>query len=250
RANSPYPYAQCGASLGGPILHDKHFFFANWDRQRNSVPNLVVLGGGRITSFPTDADSQRGLALLQPLADSWNRQQNQDVYFVKTDHELGGKNHVALRYNKQTFHGINFENGGIVNAAQHTGNSNVFTDTLSAVSDSTPTNSFFNEVRVQSLKDREPGQANADTPEAQILQSGIPVLTIGRNSFSPRETTIKRKQIADTATLLWQNHTLKAGFDYSKDDILNYFPGNFFGVYRFNSLADFANSKPASFAQA
>src|SRR5439155_16667499 len=30
----------------------------------------------------------------------------------------------------------------------------------------------------------------------------------------------------------------------------NYFPGNFFGVYRFNSIADFANGKPASFAQA
>src|SRR5205085_1932917 len=56
RAKSPYHYDQYGASLGGPILHDKHFFFANWDRQRNSVPNLVVLGGGRITTFPTDAD--------------------------------------------------------------------------------------------------------------------------------------------------------------------------------------------------
>ena len=250
RVKSPYHYDQYGASLGGPIVHDKHFFFANWDRQRNSVPNLVVLGGGRITNFPTDADSQRAIATLTPLAQSWNRQQNQDVYLVKTDHELGGKNHLSLRYNKQTFHGINFENGGIFNSSEHTGNSNVFTDTLSTVWDTTPTNSFFNEVRAQYLKDREPGQANSDKPEAQILQGGINVLTIGRNSFSPRETTIKRHQIADTATYLWKNHTFKGGFDYSQDDILNYFPGNFFGVYRFTSLADFANNKPASFAQA
>src|SRR5262249_52264801 len=187
---------------------------------------------------------------LTPLANSWNRQQNQDVYLVKTDHELGGRNHVSLRYNKQTFHGVNFENGGITNAEQHTGNSNVFTDTLSTVWDSTPSSSFFNEVRAQYLKDSEPGQANSDNPEAQILQGGINVITIGRNSFSPRETTIKRHQIADTATYLWKNHTFKGGFDYSKDDILNYFPGNFFGVYRFTSLADFANGQPASFAQA
>lgn len=250
RVKSPYHYDQYGFSAGGPIIKDKHFFFANWDRQRNSVPNIVILGGGRITSFPTDADTQHGLQLLTPLAATYPRQQNQDVYLIKTDHELGAKNHVSLRYNKQTFHGINFENGGVTNSVEHTGSSNVFTDSVSAVWASTPTSSFFNELRVQSLKDREPGQANVSAPEAQILQNGIAVLTIGRNSFSPRETTIKRRQIADTATFLWRNHTFKAGFDYSQDDIFNYFPGNFFGVYRFNSVAEFATGRPAQFTQA
>ena len=250
RVKSPYHYDQYGFSAGGPILRDKHFFFANWDRQRNSVPNIVVLGGGRITNFPTDADSQRGLATLTGLANTYPRQQNQDVYLLKTDHELGASNHVSLRYNKQTFHGVNFENGGITNSVEHSGNSNVFTDSLSGVWDTAPTGSFFNEVRAQYLKDREPGEANSNSPEAQILQGGLAVLTIGRNSFSPRETTIKRRQIADTATFLWRNHTFKGGFDYSQDDIFNFFPGNFFGVYRFNSLADFANAKPASFTQA
>src|SRR5205823_3592975 len=145
-------YDQYGFSAGGPILRDKHFFFVNWDRQRNSVPNIVILGGGRITSFPTDADTQRGLGLLQPLAVTYPRQQNNDVYLAKTDHELGSKNHVALRYNKQSFNGINFENGGPTNSVEHTGVSSVFTDTVSTVWDTTPTNSFFNEVRLQSLK--------------------------------------------------------------------------------------------------
>ncbi|HSP14970.1 MAG TPA: TonB-dependent receptor [Thermoanaerobaculia bacterium] len=249
RAKSPYHFDQYGASLGGPIVRDKHFFFANWDRQRNSVPNPVVLGSGRIT-FPTDADSQRGLQMLQALGDSYSRQQNQDVYLIKTDSELPANTHLSLRYNKQTFHGINYENGGIDNAAEHTGNSNVFTDSLSAVFDSTTGGSFFNEVRAQYLKDREPGEANSDNPEAQIFQGGNRVLVIGRNSFSPRETTIKRSQIADTATYVFTNHTIKGGFDYSHDNILNYFPGNFFGAYTFNSLADFANNKPATFLQA
>src|SRR4029079_6647870 len=69
-------------------------------------------------------------------------------------------------------------------------------------------------------------------------------------TFSPRETTIKRVQFADTATYLFNKHTLKGGFDYNRDDILNYFPGNFAGSYRFNSLADFANNKPSRFLQA
>ena len=249
RAKSPYHYDQYGASVGGPIVHDKHFFFANWDRQRNSTPNLVVLGNGRVT-FPTDADSQRGLAAIQPSAASYSQQQNQDVYLVKTDHELPGSTHLALRYNRQHFNGVNFENSGPTNSVEHSGNSNVFTDSFSGVFTSTSGSSFFNEVRAQYLKDREPGEANSDKPEAQIFQGGNAVLTIGRNSFSPRETTIKRSQIADTATYVFTNHTLKGGFDYSHDNILNYFPGNFFGVYRFNSLADFANNKAASYQQA
>jgi hypothetical protein len=158
--------------------------------------------------------------------------------------------HLSLRYNRQRFTGVNFENGNITNSVQHTGNSDVFTDSLSAVHDMTVSNSLFNEVRAQYLKDREPGEANSSDPEAQIRQGGNTVINIGRNTFSPRETTIKRYQIADTATYIFRNNTVKGGFDYNHDNILNYFPGNFFGSFVFTSLADFANKTPASFAQA
>ncbi len=250
RPKGPYHFSQYGASLGGPIVRDKHFFFANYDAQRNKQPNPVILGGGRIVTFPSDAVSQRGLSALQALGDSYTRTQNQNVYLLKTDHELLTNNHLSLRYNRQRFTGGNFENGGPTNASQHTGASLVRTDTLSAVNSTIFSNSFFNEARVNYVKDSEPGLANSADPEATILQGGITVLTIGRNFFSPRETTIKRNQISDTATYVFGNQSFKAGFDLNRDKILNFFPGNFSGSYRFTSLADFANKKPASFTQA
>ena len=66
--------------------------------------------------------------------------------------------------------------------------------------------------------------------------------TIGRNFFSPRETTIKRGQFADNLSLFAGRHNLKFGGDINFDRILNFFPGNFSGVYTFNSLENFGRS--------
>jgi outer membrane receptor protein involved in Fe transport len=250
RAKSPYHFDQYGASFGGPIVPDRHFFFVNYDAQRNSLPNLIVLG---LPSgyTPPDPASAAGLAKVQALAGDYSRNQDQDVYLIKTDHELGMRNHLAFRYNRQEFTGKNFENGGPTNAAEHTGNSNVLTDTFSLVLTSSLSNSLFNEGRFQYAKDQEPGLANSALPEAVIRHlGGATILTIGRNNFSPRETTIKRWQLADTATWALSNHTLKAGFDYSRDDILNFFPGNFSGSYTFDSLADFNAGRASRYIQA
>ncbi|MDQ3281283.1 MAG: TonB-dependent receptor, partial [Acidobacteriota bacterium] len=249
RVKSPYHYDQYGASVGGPIVQDRHFFFFNYDAQRNDLPNPVVLGGGRNVVI-RNADDQRGYDALLGRAGDYVRRQDQDVYLLKTDHELFSNTHLSMRYNRQEFVGKNYENGSITNSVEHTGNSLVNTDTISGVLSSTFRGGIFNEVRGQYAKDREPGLANFAGPEVEVFHDGNLVLRAGQNTFSPRETTIKRYQIADTATMLVNAHTFKAGFDISNDDILNYFPGNFAGSYRFNSLADFANGKPARYFQA
>ena len=242
RPEAPYHFDQFGASLGGPILRDRLFFFANYDGQRNKTPNTVVLNVP--ANAPGDPDTAAGIARLTPLAFSWDRKQDQDVYLLKTDYEISSRHHVSLRYNRQDFTGQGFENGGTQNSFEHTGDSLVKTDTLSGSLNSSLTQTLFNELRGQYAKDSEPGTANSANPEATIRQGGTLVLTIGRNFFSPRETTIKRWQFADTATFLLGNHTFKGGFDYNKDDILNFFPGNASGAYTFASIASFQRGVP------
>ncbi len=249
RAKSPYHFDQYGLSVGGPIIADKHFFFANYDAQRNDLPNPVVLGGGRALTIRTPEDRAGYDALLARSAD-YVRRQDQDVYLIKTDHQLWTNAHLALRYNRQEFVGKNYENGGLLNSVEHTGDSLVNTDTLSGVFSTIAGSTFFNEVRGQWAKDKEPGLANFEGPQAEIFHDGNLVVRVGRNTFSPRETTIDRWQVADTATYLVNTHTIKAGFDVSHDEILNFFPGNFGGSFRFNSLGDFAARKPNRFLQA
>jgi outer membrane receptor protein involved in Fe transport len=242
RPKSPYHYNQFGGTLGGPIRPNRDFFFFNYDGQRNTQPNVVFLNLPANT--PNDPATQAGIARLQPLAESWNRKLDQDVFLIKTDHQLNDTNRLSFRYNQQNFTGDGFENGGPQNSSEHTGASLVKTNTFNASWTSIYGTAVFNELRFQLARDKEPGLANSANPEAVVQESGTTVLTIGRNNFSPRETTIKRWQIADTATWLRGQHKFKSGFDFQFDDILNNFPGFFSGSYTFRTLASFSNGRP------
>ncbi|HET7217186.1 MAG TPA: carboxypeptidase regulatory-like domain-containing protein, partial [Vicinamibacterales bacterium] len=242
RPKSPYHYHQFGGTLGGPLRRNRDFFFFNYDGQRNTQPNLVFLN--LPANLPATPGTAAGIARLTPYAESWNRKLDQDVFLIKTDHDINDRNRITLRYNHQNFTGEGFENGGNQNAFEHTGASLVKTRTFNASWTSVYAFSIFNELKFQAARDNEPGLANTDAPEAVVQEAGATVLTIGRNNFSPRETTIDRIQIADTATWLRGQHKLKGGFDFQFDDIFNYFPGFFSGSYTFRSLASFAGGRP------
>jgi len=234
---SPYHFNQFGGNLGGPIMRDKMFFFFDYDGQRNTLPNTVFLG---VTppATPT-ANQQTALNYLQARAGSWIRTQNQNVYLGKVDWRLGTNELLSVRYNAQRFNGNGFENGGPQNAFEHTGASNVHTDTLTGSLNSTLSSSIVNVVRAGYTRDDEPGLSNSINPEATIFQGGVTDLVVGRNFFSPRFTNIRRGEAGDTVTFIHGRHTIKTGFNVMVDRIANFFPGNFSGAYTFNSLEGF-----------
>jgi hypothetical protein len=224
--------------------HYKHFLFANYDGQRNTQPNDVFITLPAGTTL--DAAGAAGLARVSALGQSWTRGQDQDVFLLKTDSHMGAATRLSLRYNHQNFTGKNFENGGPQNALEHTGASKVQTRTVNGSLQTVLNNTTLNEVRGQWARDKEPGFANSANPEAIIRQGGSTILTIGRNNFSPRETTIARGQFADTITWMRGAHYMRIGGDLQFDRILNYFPGNFAGAYTFNSLAGFQLGAPSA----
>jgi outer membrane receptor protein involved in Fe transport len=241
-ARSPFRIHQFGASLGGPIQKDKAFFFASYDGQRRSIPNPVILT--LPANLPTDPDTARGLALVQSKTHDYVLTRDQDVFLGKVDYQMNAKHRLSVRYNHQNFTGGNNESTGITSAEEHTGSSLVRTRTVNAVLSSVFSSTFFNEFRSQLARDKEPGQANVDSPEVTAREAGQTILVFGRNFFSPRETTIKRFQAADTVTWIRGAHTLKVGADLNFDRIFNFFPGNFGGRYTFNSLASLGRGVP------
>ena len=242
RARQPFRVNQFGGSLGGPVVKDRAFFFLSYDGQRQTIPNAVILT--LPANLPTDADTQAGLATVRSKANDYEQARDQDVFLAKLDYQLDPRHRLTVRYNHQNFTGQNFENSGSTNAEEHSGNSLVRTRSVNASLSSVFSSTFFNELRAQYARDNEPGLANTNDPEVVLNQSGQRILTFGRNNFSPRETTIKRWQVADTVTWIRGAHSWKIGADVNHDNIFNFFPGFFGGSYTFNSLASFNRGIP------
>jgi hypothetical protein len=241
RPRGAYHFNQFGGNIGGPILRDKIFFFFDYDGQRNTLPNTVFLGVPQPPANP-DAYQQAALNYLAARTGSWIRTQNQDVYLGKVDWRLSSRELLSVRYNAQRFTGTGFESGGPQVASEHTGASNVTTDTLTGSLTSTISPNILNVVRAGYSRDNEPGLANSVNPEATVFEGGVTDLIFGRNFFSPRYTNIHRGEVADTVTLIHGRHTIKTGFNALVDKINNFFPGNFSGAYTFRCLENFGRS--------
>jgi outer membrane receptor protein involved in Fe transport len=237
----PLQINQFGARLGGPIKQNKAFFFFTYDGQRQKLPNVLDPQG----FFTQPANVQ---ALLQPKLNTYQINRDQDVFMLKGDVALTSNHQLSLRFNQQNFTGKNNEFTGSLGTEEHSGDSVAKTTTFSGSLVSTLTGSTVNELRFQVAKDREPGEANSTGPEAQI-QTGNGFLLIGRNNFSPRETTIKRAQFIDNFSFPYGRHIFKAGLDVNIDRIFNFFPGLFSGQYTFSSYANFVNNMPSNFVQ-
>jgi len=246
RPKSAYHFNQFGGNLGGPLKKDKLFFFFDYDGQRNTQLNTVALSlpkGFALSTLPVVLGyQQQALNYLNARAASWGRTLNQNTYLTKIDWNITPNHLLSGRWNNQRFTGQGFENGGLTNSSEHTGASLVQSDTAAFTLTSTLSATWVSIARLAYVRDREPGLANSVNPEAIVRQSGQTLLTVGRNFFSPRETTINRWQWGDTISHTQGRHTVKLGGDSIHDSILNFFPGNFSGSYTFNSLESFGRN--------
>jgi len=190
---------------------------------------------------PVGANQIAAVNYLNSRINNYNRTFNQDVYLGKGDWNISDRNQLSARYNAQRFTGQGLENSGTASAFEHTGASLVNSDSFNTQLTTTLRPTLINVAKFSYQRDSEPGQANSINPEAIVRFYGQ-TLNVGRNSFSPRETTIHRQEYGDTASYILGRHSFKFGADALVDKILNFFPGNFSGSYTFATLDDFGRS--------
>lgn len=245
RPRGPYKFRQFGANLGGPIVANRLFFFVNYDGQRNNEPIVMTTNARRPTDPVQGAEYDRLVGLYR----NYDRGLDNDVLLTKFDWNIASGKTLNFRWNGNRFTGRNFENSGAQRLSEATGDSLVNTDTLGATYTQVINSRDVLDLRYVYVRDDQPGEANSNNPETTIREGGQTIIVTGRNNFSPRYTNLSRNQIVSTLTAVRGKHTIKFGGDLNFERIKNFFPGQFAGVYTFNSIADWLARRPAQFAQ-
>src|SRR5215471_17772427 len=101
RRKGPYHFNQFGGNIGGPIKENKAFFFFDYDGQRNTTPNTVILTVPPVASDPLSVSGYNELAskFLTPYANGLRN----NVYLAKVDYALPAGQELSLRYNANRF---------------------------------------------------------------------------------------------------------------------------------------------------
>ena len=236
----PFSRQQFGGSIGGPIKHDKAFFFGTVERTRergNSiVPGVDQEKIGFLEPFGYDAVQ----FLPQPFND-WQ-------YTVKGDFNLSSKHTLVTRFAGQNNDALNDQAGFLIVRTDLSGGNeslNTLYNFLASLS-STMTNSTVNQFTYQYQTFDNRINATSDLNLLFFPDS----LAVGRNGNVPQQTIQKKHQFRDDLTWNRGNHGFKFGGDFTYVPTLGgLFAFNSAPEYDFNFNADEIALNPGQFPQ-
>jgi Carboxypeptidase regulatory-like domain len=258
---------QYGVSIGGPIKQNKLFYFFSFDQQKRDFPGAAVPSNANAFFAPlsaaelatlasrgvSPAAGNDGLAFLQSLTGIVPRTGDQTLLFPKIDWQITNNHALAVSYNHLRWSSPN----GVQTAAtvfrspDNWGNDGVDSDWVIGRFTSVLSPRLTNEVKFQWGRDYEyqnsvpalPGEpvVPGTTRSPDVVIGGTSGFEFGKAGFLDRRSypDERRTQVADTATLLWNTHLVKFGFDFNRtqDTLDNLFQES--GVFNYNSRADF-----------
>jgi hypothetical protein len=276
-----YKYNQRGASLGGPIIKNKVFFFISGEQERLTQPGTSYLAsdaahpaGGNISQANADTLSK----LRKFLQDTYNYdpgayqgysyKTQSDKLTLKFDWNINSRNTLTLKYNYfKSFRQIQASNSGSVNSVNGrtsgttampfygsgyaiNNNFKIVIAELNTRISNKASNKF--QVGYSALRDYRALLSTQVFPLVDILDgSGNPFTSFGNEQFSYGNLlSTNIFQFSDIFNLYKGSHEISFGTQNYHRSYKNGFSPSYQGVYRFNSLADFyasaAGTKPAA----
>lgn len=241
-----------GFTLGGPIIKNKLFFFANYENSEKSYPTQYTIDSPDVKFNPDlakdlmskiyDLANRQGYDYATSWADKDKNVKSQKVG-LKLDWNINEFNKFSVRWSyvdaKQTL-GL----GGIatLNTTDHLYDFKSKTHSFAAELQSRISPNLSNEARVSYVRVRDERTSGQPAPSITIYKVGNGTMNIG-NEYSSMANGLNQDiyTLEDNFTWFKGNHTLTFGTHNELYKFSNLFLQNLYGCYYFDTPDDFMN---------
>jgi hypothetical protein len=245
-AKLPLDQKQYGSSLGGPLLRDRTFFFANAEQLRQHGGGVVTIAPANVAAINArlEAVAYAGPRIGTGAFDTSLHTTN---LFVRADHGVTPSDELTVRLSSYDVASSNARSAGGLNDVSR-GTSLENRDRTIAASNlrTTGANAIL-ETRAQATRSRLSAPPN-DLAGPAVTIAGI--ASFGTATNSPTARDIDLEQVVQNVMWLRGSHAVKGGLDLLRNRVRIDFPGALQGVYTFTSLANFQAGRYSSFQQA
>ena len=231
----PLTQAQYGASLGGPIVKDRTFYFANFEQRDLNQSGLITIAPANIATINSQL-AAIGLQGSQIATGLYPNPVHNSNFFGKVDHQLNRRDQLTVRYNLYRVNSDNSRGAGALSAASAAAGLEDVDQTIAAGNVLTLSPQTVNETRAQFTYSDLKAPPNDPTGPA-VRISGI--ASFGTLSTSPTARSDKLYEVVDNLSHQAGAHALRAGVDFLGNDLTIKFPRSVRGSYSFSSLPNF-----------
>jgi Carboxypeptidase regulatory-like domain/TonB dependent receptor len=231
----PMDQHQFGASVGGPLVRNRTFYFGNFEGRRLDQSGLVTILPASVAAINEKlaASGYPGQPVATGLFPNPVRSENA---IAKVDHQFSGADQISVRYSQYHVSSENSRGAGGLSAPTASAH-------LENVDRSIATSNTFNwsghtlnETRAQvTFSDLQAPPSDPIGPAVGV--SGI--AAFGTLSGSPTRRLNALYELVDNVSHQAGGHALRAGVSLLYNDSTITYPRSIRGAYSFASLANF-----------
>jgi hypothetical protein len=231
----PSTQAQYGASLGGPIIHDRTFYFGNFEQRALNQSGLITIAPANVNAI-NDRLTAAGYPGARISTGLYPSPVHNSNFLSKLDHQFRPNDQFSVRYSLYDVHSNNSRGAGALNAVSASAGLDSTDQTLAVGNVVTLSPRTVNETRGQfTYSNLQALPTDPIGPAVSISGVG----SFGTLSGAPTGRLNKLYEIVDNISHHEGAHAIKAGASFLYNDSKITFPRSVRGSYAFSSLANF-----------